>query len=573
MTDHTTPSPSPQDARGGHDSEAPPPLPPPCPRCGAPLPPGRTCAACVMASAYELGAEAAAPDAPGRPSAEALDAALPDYDVQVVIGRGGMGTVYRARHRKLDRLVAIKVLEPPAGVADAAAFTERFEREARVLASLDHPHIVRIHDFGRTGEPLELNYLVLEYVEGANLRDLLKAGKLSPREVLELVPQICEGLQAAHRMGVVHRDVKPENILVDAEGRVRIADFGLAKISVDEPTGLGLTRTSQTFGTYHYMAPEQLRGASGVDHRADLYSLGVVLYEMLTGELPVGRFPAPSEHEREAKPFDGVVLKALESQPERRHQAAEEVKGELPSWSKHSGGPAATPLVRSSSSTALDRSRARRSSSDFGAARTIALGVLILVTHAMPWFAGEMDLHGSHLFPDLPKDRVLLYPFETYLFGFLPLWLNWLVVAISGGLRAVQAAGAKLPARLPVVLDLVGLGVTVLAFLVAIGGGELSMMGGLFLALILHGINAFLSLSDSDAGARGKRADAQRRRLGAPDAMRRRRISLGSRRRRLQSRLRRRQRDKEGASTEAGAMAAGEGESPPPRPGAESAKA
>ncbi|MEZ6016247.1 MAG: serine/threonine-protein kinase [Planctomycetota bacterium] len=184
-----------------------------------------------------------------------------------------MWAVYRARHRRLDRLVALKVLRPPAGgPADEAAFAERFGREARVLAKLDHPHIVRIHDFGQSSTQPPLCYLVLEYVDGPNLRELLRAGTLAPRDVLELVPQLCAALQAAHDVGVVHRDIKPENIIVDVQGRVRVADFGLAKLRGDAYLSLGLTRTDQVVGTLHYMAPEQLQGSRGVDRGSRLAS-------------------------------------------------------------------------------------------------------------------------------------------------------------------------------------------------------------------------------------------------------------------------------------------------------------
>ncbi len=305
---------------------------PPCPRCGAPWPAEGNCPACLLHGAH---ASSMLPGsgAPGfeAPAPEVVDAALPAYEVQILIGQGGMGAVYRARHRHLDRLVAIKVLRPAglANAAEAAAFAERFEREARVLAKLDHPHIVRIYDFGRSEGPEPFFYLVLEYVEGASLRDLLRDGRLTAKEALEFVPQLCDALQTAHDIGVVHRDVKPENILVDGAGRVRIADFGLAKLRDGEPAALGLTRTDQVFGTPHYMAPEQLRASGAVDHRSDLYSLGVVLYEMLTGELPLGRFAAPSATVSGAEPLDGVVFKALESNPEERYQAASDLRRDV----------------------------------------------------------------------------------------------------------------------------------------------------------------------------------------------------------------------------------------------------
>jgi hypothetical protein len=171
-----------------------------------------------------------------------------------------------------------------------------------------------------------LPYFIMEFVDGLNLRQLEKAGKLPPREALQIVPQICEALQFAHDAGIVHRDIKPENILVDKQGRVKIADFGIAKILGRESHSPTLTQGRQVIGTPHYMAPEQVEKPQTVDHRADIYSLGVVFYEMLTGELPLGKFAPPSKTVQVDVRLDEVVLHALEKQPERRYQQASEVK-------------------------------------------------------------------------------------------------------------------------------------------------------------------------------------------------------------------------------------------------------
>jgi hypothetical protein len=235
-----------------------------------------------------------------------------------------MGAVYKARQKKLDRLVALKVL--PARAGDDPAFTERFTREARALARLSHPHIVAVHDFGEVNG---LYYLMMEYVEGVNLRQALAGGHLPPRQVLPIVGEVCDALQYAHEQGVVHRDIKPENILLDRQGRVKIADFGLAKLlglSGPAPT---LTGSQQVMGTLHYMAPEQMERPQTVDHRADIYSLGVVFYELLTGELPLGRFPPPSRKVQMDVRLDEVVLRALERDPNSRYQKVSEVKTAL----------------------------------------------------------------------------------------------------------------------------------------------------------------------------------------------------------------------------------------------------
>jgi hypothetical protein len=230
-----------------------------------------------------------------------------------------MGVVYRARQIELGRPVALKVLSPQ--LAGDPEFAERFNREARALAALSHPNIVQVYEFGREGE---LYYLVMELVEGTSLRDVIRAGRAAPEAALRLVPQICDALEYAHAEGVVHRDIKPENILVDARGRVKIADFGLAKMA----KARALTQTNVIMGTPAYMAPEQVESVRGVDHRADIYSLGVVIYELLTGELPIGAFDPPSRKGAEPR-FDPVVMKALAKEPERRYQRASEVKTEL----------------------------------------------------------------------------------------------------------------------------------------------------------------------------------------------------------------------------------------------------
>src|SRR5206468_10050292 len=149
-----------------------------------------------------------------------------------------------------------------------------------------------IHDFGHAGS---YYYFMMEFVDGVNLRQALRAKQLRPAQALEVVPQICDALQYAHEEGIIHRDIKPENILLDRKGRVKIADFGLAKLLGRDTGDFTLTGSRQVMGTLYYMAPEQVERPLEVDHRADIYSLGVVFYEMLTGQLPVGRFPMPSE--------------------------------------------------------------------------------------------------------------------------------------------------------------------------------------------------------------------------------------------------------------------------------------
>jgi serine/threonine protein kinase len=246
---------------------------------------------------------------------------FPHLEILELIGQGGMGAVYRARQRSLDRIVALKVLPPEVG--HDPAFAERFGREARALGSLTHPNIVMVFDFGQVSGYF---YFVMEYVDGVNLRQSLQTARLTPEQALAIVPQVCEALQYAHDQGIVHRDIKPENVLLDRKGRVKIADFGLAKLLGRGYEHLSLTGTGQVMGTPHYMAPEQMEKPMQVDHRADIYSLGVVFYELLTGELPLGRFAPPSEKSNVSADLDEVVLRTLEKEPGRRYQHASEVK-------------------------------------------------------------------------------------------------------------------------------------------------------------------------------------------------------------------------------------------------------
>jgi serine/threonine protein kinase len=246
---------------------------------------------------------------------------FPQLEILELLGQGGMGAVYKARQIKLDRLVAVKLLSPAA--ANDPSFAERFVREARALARLAHPHIVAVYDFGDVSG---LYYLLMEFVEGVTLRQALAAGGLGPQQALALVCELCSALQYAHEKGVVHRDVKPENVLLDRQGNVKVADFGLAKLVGQPQSPSRLTTGRHAMGTPLYMAPEQWEKPMDVDHRADVYSLGVVFYELLTGELPIGKFAPPSHKPGVDVRLDEVVLRAIEKQPELRYQKMSEMK-------------------------------------------------------------------------------------------------------------------------------------------------------------------------------------------------------------------------------------------------------
>ncbi len=278
---------------------------------------------------------------PSEPlSPAALAPHFPQLEILECLGRGGMGVVYKARQKALNRFVALKILAPERSTDPG--FAERFTAEARMLASLNHPNIVTIHDFGESGG---FYHLVMEYVDGVNLRQAMTAGRFTPEQALAIVPPVCEALQYAHDHGVVHRDIKPENLLLDQQGRVKVADFGIAKLLGSATAGGPGTTAADTVpvnappagavgpdtlgasaaGTPQYMAPEQ-RARGPVDHRADIYSLGVVLYELLTGETPKTSLEAPSRKIQIDVRLDEVVLRALAVAPELRFPTATEFR-------------------------------------------------------------------------------------------------------------------------------------------------------------------------------------------------------------------------------------------------------
>ena len=318
---------------------------PRCPQCGSTLPTealGGMCPRCLLfQAAWDTGDGDDSPSRPLPPCIEAVQAAFQQLEVIELIGQGGMGAVYKARQKSLDRFVAIKLLTRK---SVGQHFEARFTREAKALAELNHPNIVTIHDFGQAGG---FYFLLMEYVDGVNLRQAMDAGRMSPAQALSIVPPVCEALTFAHNRGIVHRDIKPENLLLDKGGHVKIADFGIARIvrlpadftapdvgESTEPYDSSSPLTGNVvLGTPNYMAPEQSQHPEAVDQRADVYSLGVVLYEMLTGELPRGNFEMPSRKVQVDVRLDEIVLKALDRNPELRWPTTAALKAQLASLS------------------------------------------------------------------------------------------------------------------------------------------------------------------------------------------------------------------------------------------------
>lgn len=253
--------------------------------------------------------------------------ALPGFEIVAMVGQGAMGRVFKAKERSSGRVAALKLLSPE--LAARADFVARFEREAAAMERVQHPGVVRIVGNSSHGN---LHYLWMHFVEGGSLRRILDQGRLTPARALNFARQIIQGLGAAHDVDVIHRDLKPENILV-APGdetvgpeRLVLVDFGLAGITDEnEDPHPNLTKSRMTMGTVNYMAPEQRTNAKHVDARADLYATGVILYELLMGDLPLGRFALPTERGLALPPaIDDVVVKALARAPEERYQSAAE---------------------------------------------------------------------------------------------------------------------------------------------------------------------------------------------------------------------------------------------------------
>ncbi|MGA1246710.1 MAG: Stk1 family PASTA domain-containing Ser/Thr kinase [Ilumatobacteraceae bacterium] len=260
------------------------------------------------------------------------------YEIGKRIGRGGMAEIFQARDILLDRPVAMKVLFPE--FATDPAFVERFRREAQAAANLNHPNIVAVYDWGKLNNTY---YIAMEYVNGRTLADILKqSGTLTPMQVCDVMSEVASALISAHQNGVIHRDIKPGNILVSTTGRVKVADFGIAR-ALGAGVEQGLTQTGAVMGTATYFSPEQAQGAS-TDQRSDIYSLGVVMYEMLSGVPPFTGENAVAiaykqVHER-AMPLDqrltsappevaAIVAKCMEKSPDDRYSSAEEVRDEL----------------------------------------------------------------------------------------------------------------------------------------------------------------------------------------------------------------------------------------------------
>jgi len=279
-----------------------------CTSCGAAL---------AESQARRFGA--LCPDCMFRFAGEEVLPEFPGVEIVSTLGKGAMGVVYEAVQSRLGRRVALKVLSPH--LAFNAAFMRRFHAEAHLLARLHHPNIVTVHDMGVHGG---LPYIVLERVEGQSLRVLLQQGPLAARRALEIAAMVCDALECAHGAGIVHRDIKPENILLDERGQAKLVDFGLAlSANLEERKG---TRSRLKVGTPLYMSPEQIRRPEDVDGRADLFSVGVVLLELLTGKLPRRTARGPSIPRTLPVRVAAFLKKMLAADPRKRVASAKDAR-------------------------------------------------------------------------------------------------------------------------------------------------------------------------------------------------------------------------------------------------------
>ena len=324
------------------------------------------------------------------------------YRIQEVLGQGGMGIVFKAEDVALSRAVALKMIDP--ALARDAAFLRRFRSEARALARIDSSHIVRVHALRETSAGL---FIVMEYVDGGTVSDLLAEGPVPWQQALPVIRQTLTALHDAHSVGVWHRDIKPGNILISSTGKVKVTDFGLAKL---EQKGDGMQTVTQGIsGTLYYMSPEQVKGAADLDHRSDLYSAGMTIYKMLTDDVPfdrsAGDFAIMRQVVEEPVPrLDGTrddlppalvdaVAKALQKDPDARFPSAKAMLKALEGLEEAAVG-APVPVRKGRSSTAPP-ARARRSRGRVVAGAALAIVVLLGLLGFLLWPAGDTDDAGG----------------------------------------------------------------------------------------------------------------------------------------------------------------------------------
>ena len=342
------------------------------------------------------------------------------YVVQAIVGTGGMAVVYRAFDKKTNRIVAIKVLRPEYESDDE--FVRRFSREAEAASKVSHENIVNMLDVGIDGD---LRYIVMEYVDGQTLKELIRQrGTIHPDTAIRMAIRILAAVDHAHRNGIVHRDIKPQNILVDNQGRVKVADFGIARLKSAQTTRLDDGNSGSALGSVHYFSPEQARGELA-DEKSDLYSVGVVMYEMLTGHVPFDGDTSVSvalKHVNEApqsmlerqegipKALDEVVMRALCKDPSKRYQSAAEMAADLRKAISHPGGGFVSYPEDGDGRERRRLAHRRRRARDKRRLRRamvacIAIGVALILAAGAWYFANTLH---TFAMPDLVGEDLLL---------------------------------------------------------------------------------------------------------------------------------------------------------------------
>ncbi|MBL9115251.1 MAG: protein kinase [Verrucomicrobiaceae bacterium] len=367
-----------------------------CPKCGSSLPDiDGLCAKCLARSALNQGTGWLS-QSHATPSQSSELPQIDGWKIIGTLGAGGMGRVYQAESEADGSAAAIKVLDQR--WSDDPAMEARFQNEARLLQQLDHPNIVRLIETTETNDGQLC--LVTELVQGCDLARLLRAEKLSHQRALEIFDKVCSAVEHAHEHGLIHRDIKPSNILVGREGEVKLADFGLAR-AADEEGGVsiigGLTATTDQFGTAYYLAPERMIGETHAEAAMDVYSLGVLLYHLLTGQMPLGNYQLVSALTGLPKQMDAIVAEALEADPAKRIQEAKDMHQRVMS------------LWRDFSEGTLRAKKIRR-------ALALAAGVLLLAITAVAgaWWQQERMKPKPVVYPD-PTAASVQAPFVNSL--------------------------------------------------------------------------------------------------------------------------------------------------------------
>ncbi|MFD2255539.1 serine/threonine-protein kinase [Luteolibacter algae] len=332
------------------------------------------------------------------PSLEEVAQLFPSYDVHSLIACGGMGAVYQASQRSLERGVAIKIL--PREFSRDAEFTAGFEAEAKAMAKLNHPNLIGVYDFGEVDGML---YIVMEYVAGSSLYQAADGQAVEQSEALRIVSAVCHGLHHAHQAGILHRDIKPANILLDGNLNPKIGDFGLAR-----PLENQIQEGEQIFGTPGYTAPEVIEPPYTIDHRADIFSVGVMLHELLTGKLPAAD-PRPPSHISACNPrLDAVIKKATHPDPNSRYHTAEELAAEL---EKIASSPAKAILTTGAAAAAgrpfvAPKPVKQSSSSGLG-----ALVALLVIAAGIAYFVTNRKApEATPVAEEKPRERVIEIP-------------------------------------------------------------------------------------------------------------------------------------------------------------------